>query len=261
MMHTLKTLLLSMSILMAAVTVFGQDTIRVRVMTYNMRFGERASLDEFAAFIKEQSPDFVALQEVDCRNLRDATPWQNGRDFIAELAMQTGMFGLYGKTINLKGGYYGVGILSRYPYIDVKKTLLPNPRNNEQRVVLEGTFELPHDTVTFACSHLDYEYPDVITRQAFFLCNHFSNHATPVIVAGDFNSTPESEAISKAMLQNWLNATNGTPTYPADKPVSKLDYIFTDTRNDWKIENTETINVGLSDHLPIISDLIYTTNQ
>lgn len=250
-----------MALMAVAAAAYSQDTLRVRVMTYNMRFGERASLEEFADFIRKYNPDFVALQEADCRNHRETVPQQNGHDFIAELAVQTGMFGLYGKTIDLAGGYYGVGILSKFPYIDVKKTLLPNPRGNEQRVVLEGTFEMPHDTVTFACTHLDYEYPDVIARQAYFLCEHFELYTMPTLIAGDFNSTPESEAIDGIMLHGWLDATNEAPTYPAEAPASKLDYIFTDKKNGWKVEKTETVNIQLSDHLPIVSDLIYTGKQ
>ena len=77
----------------------AQDTLRVKVMTYNLRFGELAELKDLAAHIKSFNPDFVALQEVDFKTNRDRTPHQRGKDFISELAYYTGMFGLYGKTI------------------------------------------------------------------------------------------------------------------------------------------------------------------
>ena len=186
-----KILLLAVAFM--ATVAYGQDTLQVRIMTYNMRFGERASIEDFAAFIKQQAPDFVALQEVDCRNSRNDTPQHNGSDFIADLAQQTGMFGLYGKAINFAGGYYGIGILSKYQYIEVKKTMLPNPKGNEQRVLLEASFELPHDTLTMACTHLDYEYPTVIEEQTAFLCQHFEYHDSPTIIAGDFNTTRSSK--------------------------------------------------------------------
>ena len=75
---------------------YAQDTLRVRVMTYNLRFGELASLEELAHHIKSFKPDFVALQEVDSKTDRKRTPHQKGKDFISELAYHTGMFGLYG---------------------------------------------------------------------------------------------------------------------------------------------------------------------
>ena len=56
--------------------------LRVRVMTYNLRFGELASLEELAADISFQ-PDFVALQEVDSKTDRKRAPHQRGKDFIS----------------------------------------------------------------------------------------------------------------------------------------------------------------------------------
>ena len=40
-------------------------------MTYNLRFGEKASLEELAEAIRAQRhADLVALQEIDCRTRR-----------------------------------------------------------------------------------------------------------------------------------------------------------------------------------------------
>lgn len=61
---------------------YAQDTLRVRVMTYNLRFGELASLEELAAHIKAFKPDFVALQEVDSKTDRKRAPTR-GKDFIS----------------------------------------------------------------------------------------------------------------------------------------------------------------------------------
>ena len=124
--------------------VYAQDTLRIKVMTYNIRFGELASLEELASHIKSFNLDFVALQEIDCKTDRgERAPHQIGRDYISELAYFTKMFGVYGKTIDYKGGYYGIGILSRYPYIDTKKTFLPWPNKaHERRALLEGLFEI-----------------------------------------------------------------------------------------------------------------------
>lgn len=58
---------------------YAQDTLRVRVMTYNLRFGELASLEELAAHIKAFKPDFVALQEVDSKTDRKRAPTRGER--------------------------------------------------------------------------------------------------------------------------------------------------------------------------------------
>ena len=63
-MYSMKKYLLLFLCLTLGVA-YAQDTLRVRVMTYNLRFGELASLEELAHHIKSFKPDFVALQEVD----------------------------------------------------------------------------------------------------------------------------------------------------------------------------------------------------
>ena len=78
-MYSMKKYLLLFLCLTLGVA-YAQDTLRVRVMTYNLRFGELASLEELAHHIKSFKPDFVALQEVDSKTDRKRTPHQKGKD-------------------------------------------------------------------------------------------------------------------------------------------------------------------------------------
>ena len=71
-MYSMKKYLLLFLCLTLGVA-YAQDTLRVRVMTYNLRFGELASLEELAHHIKSFKPDFVALQEVDSKTDRKRT--------------------------------------------------------------------------------------------------------------------------------------------------------------------------------------------
>lgn len=233
------------------------DTIRVRVMTYNLRFGELSALEELAYHIKAFKPDFVALQEVDVKTKRSRAPHQNDKDFIAEIAYRSGMFGLYGKTINYAGGYYGIGILSKYPYISVNKTMLPNPLNVEKRALLEGVFEMENDTIVFAGTHLDVSAESTRNIQGEFICDHFKDSKYPVILGGDFNALHNSELIVKQMRKSWFDATNEELTFPAWKPTIKIDYLFTRPVKGWRVIKTQTVHSQLSDHLPIVTDLEY----
>lgn len=115
---------------------------QLKVLSYNLRFGELASLEELADFIKEQDPDVVALQEVDSRTFRERAPLQNDKDFATELGYLTGMFAAYGKTIPYKKGYYGIAILSKYPMAKIERKYLPKTENGkEQRAVLVADIE------------------------------------------------------------------------------------------------------------------------
>lgn len=235
----------------------AQDTLRVKVMTYNLRFGELATLEEIAAHIKSFKPDFVALQEVDCKTVRKRSPHQTGKDFVSELAYHTGMLGLYGKTIDVGEGYYGIGILSNYPYISTSKTLLPWPeRSHEPRALLEGVFDMNGDTLVFASTHLDVKLSQTREMQTAFICSHFEDAAYPVIVGGDFNATPSVKAIDN-MLKGWFSATNDDLTFPTWKPTVKIDYIFARPVAGWRVVRTQTVQSVLSDHLPIVTELEY----
>ena len=256
-----KILLLLIALLPISAEAAQQDTIRVRVMTYNLRFGELATLEDLAAHIRSFKPDFVALQEVDVHTDRERAPHQKGKDFIGSLAYNTGMFGLYAKTIDYHGGYYGIGILSKYPYEKVEKTLLPNPMKNEQRALLEGVFDMDGDTVVFACTHLDVQKESTRNIQAEYICNHFKNLKYPVILGGDFNARHYSKAIVEIMNGSWFPVTNGDMTYSAWNPIIKIDHIFVRPMKGWKVVRTQTVNSLLSDHLPIITDLEYVKSK
>ena len=56
---------------------------------------------------------------------RERTPHQHDKNFITELGYYTKLFPLYGKTIPYAGGFYGIGMLTKYPYINVQKIMLP----------------------------------------------------------------------------------------------------------------------------------------
>jgi len=234
----------------------AQEKTRLKVLCYNLRFGELASLEELADFIKKENPDVVALQEVDVNTTRTRAPHQNGKNFISELAFRTGMLSLYGKTIPYAGGYYGIGILSKYPIVSSKRILLPMPEGaKEQRAVLISEIELPDSrTITFACTHLDYTTSEVRQAQATFINNILLQCDKPAILCGDFNAKPDSKEISMDMSQ-WLQASGTDFTIPAKTPKSKIDYIFCHPRNVWTVDETYTPRVQLSDHLPIVSTL------
>ncbi|MBR4221011.1 MAG: hypothetical protein IKR81_07650, partial [Victivallales bacterium] len=79
----------------------------MRFLSYNVCHGcgmdKTIDLVRTAAVISRQKADCVALQELDNGATRS-----NGVDETAELARLTGMFGFFGKAIDLQGGSYGI---------------------------------------------------------------------------------------------------------------------------------------------------------
>lgn len=229
-----------------------KDKARFKVLCYNLRFGELASLEELAKFIKEQDPDIVALQEVDVRTNRDLAPHQNGKDFATELAYHTGMLAAYGKTIPYMGGYYGIAILSKYPLNKIERIYLPKTEHGkEQRAVLVADVEYEEGKyITFASTHLDYTNTQERQVQVRRLNEVLLDSSYPIIVAGDFNAKPDSKEIKEGMSP-WLIVSNLKPTVPAHEPRNTIDYIFCYPNNKWKKIEATTYRTELSDHLPI----------
>lgn len=229
-----------------------ESLVRLKVLSYNLRFGELASLEELAAFIEEQNPDIVALQEVDCRTHRDRAPQQQGKDFATELGFRTGMIAAYGKTIPYAGGYYGIAILSKYPLAKVERFYLPKTINGkEQRAILIADVEYREgEYFTFACTHLDYTNTEERQVQVEKLNEVLLKKSYPVIVAGDFNARPDSKEISVGMSA-WKTVSNMEPTVPANAPRNTIDYIFCYPEDKWIGVDAITYKIELSDHLPV----------
>ena len=231
------------------------DTIRI--MTFNLHAGHDASLEQIGLFIKQYQPDFVALQEVDQNTHRANCPHQNNRDFINELAYYSGMEGLFGPTIKFSGGHYGIGLLTRHQFVEMRNIKLPHPvPSKEQRGLLQGSFILPDgDTIMFACTH--FEAFDSISRaaQAQFVLGHFADSKYPVILAGDLNASPDDPVIG-LLTSQWLDCTADDFTFSVKNPKEKIDYILARPIGSWRTIKSQVIPVKLSDHYPVIATLV-----
>ena len=92
--------------------------------------------------------------------------------------------------------------------------------------------------------------------QAEILLEHAKNSPHPTIIAGDFNSLPQSALID--LFQNDFSdffkemETGWGQTYANGLPYFRLDYIF--CNNKIQPLKYEKIEVGISDHYPILGD-------
>ena len=245
------TLLLSAN---ARSVLAQENTLRLRIMTYNLRFGERASLEELADVIRQENPDMVALQEMDCNTRRPQTPHQHGKNFATELGYHTGMFPLYGQTINYAGGYYGIGILTRFPYSTTRKVMLPKGEpQEEQRALLLAVIPLETgDTIVFASTHLDHRKAATRTIQVREMLAELEKSPYPVLVGGDFNAIPSSKEI-QILCQQVIMLGDTVPTVPADQPRNRIDYLFGFPAGCWELESTRVVASDRSDHRPVVS--------
>ena len=176
------------------------------------------------------------------------------KDFITELGYRTEMYLCMASQSLYKDGYYGIEYFQTSVF-QSRKMMLPRPQEKEQRVMLQGTFEVNGtDTLTFACTHLDYFSEDTRFLQIQKITETLKKSPYPVILGGDFNARPDSKTIQKGMT-GWQLLTNDDLTFPSYKPSIKIDYLFGYPNSGWQVVRTQSVQSLLSDHLPIITEL------
>jgi endonuclease/exonuclease/phosphatase family metal-dependent hydrolase len=232
------------------------DTLRV--MTYNIHHcnpptkeatGE-IEVDAIVKVINEQNPDVLALQEVDVNTKRSGNI-----DQARVIASKTGMHAYFGKAIDYEGGGYGVAILSKFPLSNTKTIRLPETSNPsvEDRVVAiaEITFR-NGKKLTIGSTHFDVKNAGNREEQAAALNNIT---ATPLIIAGDLNCTPESAAFKLLSPKFTSSCTNCGFTIPVNNPKRVIDHIIFSPA--FRVNSSKVINEPYpSDHLPVVAEII-----
>lgn len=236
------------------------ERAEIKIMTYNVHHcNPPASPDlidvaAIANVIKAESPDFVALQEIDVMTTRSG----KGLDQAKELGRLTGMNYFFAKAIDLQGGEYGVAILSKLPMLETEKQLLPMKEgvSGEQRVIGWVTVQLKSGKkVIFASTHFDLQDHRVV--QAEKVTEIFKDKPYPVIIGGDFNETPGSTAINY-LDRNFARTCkqNCFSTIPASFPTKAIDLLFYKSVNAFEVAKNYVVQEKLaSDHLPLCAVL------
>ena len=166
------------------------------------------------------------------------------------------MFGIYGKTIDYRGGYYGIGLLSRYPIVRSERVFLPNIGKKEQRAMLIADIQLPDGKIiTYICTHLEVSSAELRLEQVKFIQKKVKSIKNPVFLAGDMNAEPDSPEMA-FLRKGWDDLTNRELTYSTMKPSMKIDYIYSRKGNGVKLLETRVCKERLlSDHFPVIADI------
>jgi endonuclease/exonuclease/phosphatase family metal-dependent hydrolase len=249
----MKKIFVSLFAFMAVLGAFAQEKKEFKVMTYNIIHGAMAPWEELSKFISQFHPDVVMLQEIDINTHRKNEEHLHDRNLIAELGYHTKMFSAFGKSISFSGGYYGLGLLSKYPIVKMERVLLPmlSP-NHEQRSLLMAIVELDNgDQICVGSTHLDL-HADARMAQVQHINKVMLANNLPSIVAGDFNATPDEKEIKYGMSE-WMPAmANDAYTYPSEKPETKIDYVFAYPRQAWQVKSAIVPPVQMSDHAPIV---------
>jgi endonuclease/exonuclease/phosphatase family metal-dependent hydrolase len=236
-------------------TVFKKT---LRIMTYNIHVGvgmdKKLDLQRIADVINKEKPDLVGLQEVD-RGVKRT----EGKDEIVELAQMTKMDYAFAHNLDYQGGQYGVAILSKYLLKNVDHKMFENRREAERRGMLRAEVEIDGKIVNFVTTHLDYQFEDGRVFETEQMLRFLASVKGPMIVVADLNDEPVGAAyklMDTLFDDAWVvsKAKGDGFSYPADKPVKRIDHIF--YRSDTaKAKKAWVVTTLASDHIPVMAEI------
>ncbi|MCS6843117.1 MAG: endonuclease/exonuclease/phosphatase family protein [Caldilineales bacterium] len=270
----------------------------MRLLTYNIHGWRGAdgqvAVGRLARIIEASGADVVALNEV----FHPFTPPGESRPALDLLADALGMQYAFGVALTPQFAFaplasYGNALLSRYPLLaHAGHHLTPVP-GHEQRGLLEARVLLPDGrrTLSLYVTHLDHRSEAVrLTQLSAALQWTVRDRGRPHVLMGDFNALapgdyadrPDALAALAQDLDHRHMVSDGMqvvprllkakyvdagarrpgvpdPTYPAQAPQVRIDYIFLSeplapaliSCQTWQTDETALA----SDHLPVLAEL------
>ncbi len=230
----------------------------MRLLTWNIRGGlgmdNRRSLKRIADVIRESQADIICLQEVHFR-LPQSSFQNQPRTLGGLLEMPVHFQPSY----RIGFGGFGNAIITKLPVQHVQLHALPNDEERrrpafrfERRgllVVEVNDSDIPGTLLT---THLSLNEIDR-HRSVEAIARVVKVSRLPVILAGDFNAGPggkEIEALKSFSGLADAGESNAHPTYPADNPSARIDFIFHSP--ELRLKKASVTQTLASDHLPLL---------
>ena len=270
----------------------------IRVMSWNveqfniLHYKDHPEVkQEMFDLINQYDPDIACFQEVVAGNKK------KGINYFPDIEKAL-RFGDYFFSYSIKDDFdndhhFGRTIFSKLPIIN-KQTVVNNPNDYNATFqyidVLAGNdtlrvFNIHLQSLKFTKANLTYlgkaglnsdsnitESKSIISKiktgfikrsiQANFIKDEINNSPYPVIVCGDFNDVPNSyayETIGAGLQNAFVEKGSGIArTFSAISPTLRIDNIFADKK--FTVTQFTRVKKRLSDHFPILTDLILSQN-
>lgn len=224
------------------------DVTTVKVMTHNI-FGLNYDMRRVDAVIRDEDPDIVALQEF--------FPEQAG---LGDLLKDR-----YPYNVRCQGGKRAnIGLYAKFPFTtQMADGECPDNAQGTQRTAhIIVTFELSSGTsFSLMTTHMDWPYPIDRQRAEFASAAEAANAVEgPLLVVGDFNSTPWSYVVKNFEASTGLTReTRNLMTFPELftvpggiarlEPFLPLDHVF---QRGMIVSELHLAQQTGSDHLPVV---------
>jgi endonuclease/exonuclease/phosphatase family metal-dependent hydrolase len=228
------------------------ERLELTVLTWNILHGASAegqlNLGAKGAYLAEQGADLIFLQEVD-----DGCERSGGVDQITLLGQMTSMDAAFGSFMPYQGGRYGLGTLSSLPVRETWSVRLPE--GDEPRVALLSEVEVLGRSLLAVNLHLNWTKDDAFRyAQARALLTELETSDLPMIVAGDFNDTPDSRTMQAFFEAGFEPVEAPGPSWNARAPSVDIDHLLVRSGRGLRLEplGGEVLEEPhLSDHRPV----------
>jgi len=262
----------------------------VRIMTYNVHsFGpyddngdKEITKQKMLALVKNENPDIICFQEYVSMRKGPFDVTDSLKD-ILNIRSQKNYF-----IPPLESNANGFAIYSRYPIVNTGIINFTNERGGNASIYIDimlnekvlRVYNVHMQSIAF--DRQDYKFLDKVTKdmdpeitpakrilrmldvafkkraaQVDIMKAEMKGCKTPFVIAGDFNDTPASYAVTqmtKSLNNSFVQKGTGLGrTYNGKFPNFQIDYIS--ATKTIKIINHRIIEAKLSDHFPVRSDL------
>lgn len=218
-----------------------------------------------AILLRKFHPDVIFLQEIDMYTKRSYY-----RNQLYLLSKYTGLtFRAMGTNIKYKNGFYGDGILSRFPIEYSANYLSPlTDSSHEQRGILCNKIAFGNTKINVFSVHLStFEEERVLTAKELLRITSKVNKNEPIIIGGDFNvgikkignhkylyesktSYPEYEILK----EKFKSINNSEITWRSKESNACIDSFF--YSKHLQLIKQETVKTDISDHYPVYTEFL-----
>jgi len=219
----------------------------------------RRNLEAIAEVLAREAPDVVALQEAD-----GPSAWSGGFDHVETLARLADFpHAFRGEHNPFSLGRLdlssGTALLSRLPLEEPRSLAFSQTWRDTKGFVAATVTPKAFEGVALdvVSIHLDFLAERIRRRQVDQLIERFAGSRRPLVVLGDFNCEwgERRRCFDRLGAELGLRAVErgGTPTFPAWRPLVRLDWVLVSP--GLAFSGYRTLADRLSDHLSVVAEV------
>ncbi|MFG1910733.1 endonuclease/exonuclease/phosphatase family protein [Kribbella sp. NPDC048928] len=236
------------------------EATTVKTLTFNIHHGAGVDgvldLERVAKTIEASGAGVVGLQEVD-KYFDARSNWENQPAWLAARLKMSYVFAANLDWDPAEPGkprrQYGTLVLSKYPIVDSRNTLLPLHAGSEQRGLLETLIDVAGTPLRFADTHLTTINDGERIEQVNAIVALLKDAPEATLLVGDLNAVPTSTEV-RTLTTHWTDTWPQKGfglgfTSPVPLPIKRIDYQL---HNAQLAPTAASVPLSFaSDHLPL----------